>query len=257
MPTYIDVIGTQQSPVNIETANTIYSVNDKDQLDITYSDVKEIEGDFSDHNFVIAPSKQPILIFRGNRYRLVKIHFHRACEHMIDGVAPSHFELHLLHQKEICPGNSSSPAKLSTEKLVVAAFFEICSEKKKSQSHTAFHKLNKLLREAKLTSEKSVGNRSAAVTCAQIPLKDFVPLDRGEWFCYEGSLTSPAYTEDVTWILLRTPEAVPAKDVNELIANHADQEQRPLQPLNRRIVLRNFDSLKSDSCDPHNPVSVT
>ena len=58
-------------------------------------------------------------------------------------------------------------------------------------------------------------------------------------FYYRDSLTSAPYTENVTWLLFKNSIAV-SKEVVERIGD-VEQETRPVQYLNRRFVLRNFD----------------
>lgn len=242
MPTSTAVIGTQQSPIDIKTADSIYSPFPSSSLDIQYRNLADISGEFTDHNFVIAPKHQPALLFRNKTYRLVKIHFHRSCEHLVDGLPPSAFELHLVHQLELSPGTAKTLPALSAEKLVVAAFFSLIPKAAKGKKREGFKLLaTQLQKQRSMAASASL----AGLACKRIPLKDFVPDDLSQWFFYEGSLTAEPFTEDVTWILIRMPESVPAEDVQEFIENHADQEQRATQFPNRRFVLRNFELSES------------
>lgn len=61
--------------------------------------------------------------------------------------------------------------------------------------------------------------------------------DRDRFYRYEGSLTSGAMDETVSWLVFDRP--VPAmEDDLQLILQAAKQPQKAIQPLNRRIVLR-------------------
>ncbi len=57
--------------------------------------------------------------------------------------------------------------------------------------------------------------------------------------CYEGSLTSEPYSEIVSWLVFVDPLGVDLADFRKLKKN-AHQPERPVQPINRRFVIRSF-----------------
>ena len=68
---------------------------------------------------------------------------------------------------------------------------------------------------------------------------DYLPDDTRHYYRYEGSLTTPPYTEDVSWVVLRDPLLLPEHEVATLIERYGADARLP-QPLNRRFVLANF-----------------
>ena len=58
----------------------------------------------------------------------------------------------------------------------------------------------------------------------------------GEYYAYEGSLTTPLCTEGVRWYVMRTPATLSDEQLQELAANYRNNA-RPLQPLNGRSIL--------------------
>lgn len=60
-----------------------------------------------------------------------------------------------------------------------------------------------------------------------------------KWYRYEGSLTSEPYSEIVSWLVFVDPLGIDSADFRKLKKN-AHQPERPVQPINRRFVIRNF-----------------
>jgi carbonic anhydrase len=58
------------------------------------------------------------------------------------------------------------------------------------------------------------------------------PFDR-----YKGSLTTPPCSESVDWVIMETPIQASAAQIRGLEQVYA-ANARPLQPLNRRFLLR-------------------
>ncbi len=75
-----------------------------------------------------------------------------------------------------------------------------------------------------------------------------VPTDRGGFFTYPGSLTTPTCNQIVTWIVLETPITVSMKLIDTLgkLKDKGGKRRRkmkirdnfrPVQPLNGRTVM--------------------
>ncbi len=189
-------------------------------LEVNYTQLTvtgEIDAD--NHKFLLHSGQDLILEFRGIAYELNQLHFHIACEHKIDGAAPSQHELHLLHTLPV-----------SNDKLVLALFFNL-SETAKGRD--TFQKWNEAIRNTaknvQRQADRSISLPLAGLFCS--------PLNR--WFYYHGSLTSYPFSEDVKWIIDYAVESINPADISELA--EAEQEQRPEMLLNRRFVLRNFE----------------
>ena len=63
-----------------------------------------------------------------------------------------------------------------------------------------------------------------------------LPLDR-HYRYYSGSLTTPPCSEGVRWIVLDHPVAMSASEIATLRAAIGGVNNRPLQPLNARVVI--------------------
>ncbi len=68
---------------------------------------------------------------------------------------------------------------------------------------------------------------------------DWLPEDTKKYYRYEGSLTTPEYDENVSWVVLREPLKLSKKELMKLIP-FLQHPARETQPLNRRFVLSNF-----------------
>lgn len=68
---------------------------------------------------------------------------------------------------------------------------------------------------------------------------DWLPNDTKHYYRYEGSLTTPDYDENVSWVVLREPLKVPKNELMKLIPFLKHPARLP-QPLNRRFLLANF-----------------
>jgi len=69
----------------------------------------------------------------------------------------------------------------------------------------------------------------------QIDVDALLPSDRG-CYTFEGSLTTPPCTEDVTWYVLKHPVTVTAAEIEQFSKLYRN-DARPTQPLYDRVVL--------------------
>jgi carbonic anhydrase len=72
-----------------------------------------------------------------------------------------------------------------------------------------------------------------------ISLGVFLPADTSRYYRYEGSLTTPPYEENVSWVIYKEPLLLPKPELNELIKLFRHPARLP-QGLNRRFLLANF-----------------
>jgi carbonic anhydrase len=143
----------------------------------------------------------------GRRYDLVQFHFHHPSEEKISGHA---FPMvaHLVHK--------DSQGKLA----VVAVLF------KRGQENPFLEALWKNL-------PADVGHEHT-VEGATVDLRQLLPENHG-YYTFNGSLTTPPCSEDVTWFVLRTPVELSKSDEERFKAKYA-HNARPVQPLNGRVV---------------------
>lgn len=141
------------------------------------------------------------------RYALKQFHFHRPSESMIHGRSYD-MELHLVHADE------------TGHLAVVAVLLEQGPE-------------NALVRELwkNVPREKE---KEAVLEAVRINAADLLPGDRG-YYTFEGSLTTPPCTEDVTWLVLKRPVTISAEEIAQF-AKLYPRDARPAQPLHGRVV---------------------
>lgn len=70
----------------------------------------------------------------------------------------------------------------------------------------------------------------------QLSAEDLLPSSKHH-YQFNGSLTTPPCSEGVTWILLKQPEDVTESQVEKLLQAVKHANNRPVQPLNARIVV--------------------
>ena len=153
----------------------------------------------------------------GRQYRLAQFHFHTPSEHTVDGQSFP-LELHLVHVDE-----NGAPA------VVVGVF--ITTGMENLALATAFRNLPK--------KEGDLSVPSGAFINASALLPSNKTL-----FKYEGSLTTPPCSEGIQWFVLRNPIQMSDAQIAEYQRlPYLNPSNRPLQPLNGRLVLKNLDLL--------------
>lgn len=206
----------QQSPVNLR--NPIFVDFGANQLKIEWKKsavghVKadhgvQIEFDFDERQFVVLEKK---------KFHLRQFHFHHPSEHAVNGRQKT-VELHVVHQ------NMDDGTR-----AVVGIFIEPGAEKAVAPQLMA--DLKGLL---------SGGADGAAPPRVSTNPLDFLPEKPEEYYRYEGSLTTPPYDENVSWVVLRNPLMLPKALLNDLIVHFRHAARFP-QPLHRRFLLATFE----------------
>lgn len=196
-------IGSNQSPINIDTTKII----EKD-------DLKDIQYLYEQTNFTLIntgrtikafPNKENHSLLIGNeQYLLKQFHVHHPSEHELnDKKFP--LEIHLVHQ--------NSKGKLA----VVGIFVE------EDVSNKAGEKILKVLPKIKGTKE-----------VVKIDLSDLLPEDN-RLFTYDGSLTTPPCTENIQWFLFEEPIKLSTQLINKF-AELYPANNRPIQDINDRVI---------------------
>jgi carbonic anhydrase len=145
----------------------------------------------------------------GNKtYELVQFHFHHLSETAVRG-KHSPLEAHLVHKD--ADGNLAVVAVLLNEgeanAAVATTWANIPAEK-----------------------EKAVAPANVQVDGAQL-----LPANR-RYYTFPGSLTTPPCTENVTWFVMVNPMTI-SKEQIEKFAKLYPNDERPVQPLNNRVVM--------------------
>lgn len=228
MESYLKVVREQESPIRIYPEQSIFA-----SKTIHFDWKKEISGRFEgkdDHkNFIVADCSEAdrsYVDFGAQKWKLAKIHFHRCSEHLLENESSKDgtfdAEIHFIHEPvRTC---KDSPDKMiePSDYLVLGLFVIEEEGRCESSELTSFFSSCKLgVSEVTLPAE-IMENVST--------LKQF--------YFYRGSLTTPPYSENVSWVVFETPLHLNRSCLDAI--RPVKQSARDGQPWNRRFVLRNF-----------------
>jgi len=160
------------------------------------------------HTVMINYGPGSFITVGGKKYALKQFHFHRPSEETINGKAYE-MVVHLVHADH--EGNVA----------VVAVLLQ------KGEDNLLVHELWTDLPKEKEREEDLEG--------VQIDVAGLLPVDRG-YYTYQGSLTTPPCSEDVTWFVLKHPMTVSAAEIQQFSKLYR-HDARPTQPSYGRVVL--------------------
>jgi carbonic anhydrase len=194
--------GHEQSPIDIQATEQ--------------ADLPAIEFDYKPSPLRIIDNGHTVMVtfapgssirVGDTRYELVQVHFHRPSEEKINGKS---FEMvaHLVH------------ADAAGHLAVIAVLMEKGSE-------------NRLVGELwkDIPKEKE---HETLVPGVEVNAADLLPQGRG-YYTFDGSLTTPPCTENVTWFVLKETLPVSSKQIKQF-AKLYPNVARPTQPLYDRVV---------------------
>jgi carbonic anhydrase len=209
---------TAQSPIDIETEELAEDDLPKLRFDYPRKITLEVVNTGSPDEFAtvkanVDPGESKLQV-GGNWYHLLQFHWHTPGEHELDGQGFP-MEMHLVHQRVGASGSEGL--------LVVGVWMEV------DQRHSELDKIFDDLPEA-----------GQAVLVKDFKLRRLLPEDR-ESFRYQGSLTTPPFTEGVQWVVLEQPLEVSEEQVEALMVLFPQGNSREVQPLNDRLVLTDSD----------------
>ncbi|MBU0455723.1 MAG: oxidative damage protection protein [Gammaproteobacteria bacterium] len=203
-------VGKKQSPIDIETAKT--EENDSHTLSFSYSNsllhVKHNEHSLYVHSQENDPDQ--IVTFDEQSYKQVQFHFHAPSEHLLDGQAIP-MEIHFVHKNE------------AGSILVVGVFVQPGAHS--DCLETIFSHLPK-------ERGDDIVDFDATVDPA-----DILPEDKN-FYLYDGSLTTPPCSEDVTWIVMQHPITASKEQIKFFEEQIINNNIRPVLQLNGRTVYR-------------------
>jgi carbonic anhydrase len=193
-----------QSPINIVTSR---AVPGRHKIKFHYQSSKE-HVDNLGHTVKVTYDAGSSLDYDGKTYDLVQFHFHTPSEHLLDGVTYP-MEMHLVHSEH------SRPEHL----LVVGVLF------KEGDPNSL---LDALIADVP-TQPGEHADRDAKLDASSV-------FKRGEgYYHYEGSLTTPPYSESVTWLVLDQVHDASAEQIealNRIEGNNA----RHIQAQRARLI---------------------
>jgi len=201
--------GSNQSPINIVKDVIVTTSEGLEPISFNYTTTAKSVVN-NGHTIQVNMKKGSYINIDGIKFDLLQFHFHTPSENQIDG---QHFplEAHFVH--------ASKDGKLA----VVAMMFEDGKE-------------NKFLKKIWSQMPNSSGNKNS---CGDEPvtINDFLPKDRA-YYRFDGSLTTPPCSEGVRWFVLQEYSTVNAAQVNKFKKLMHGHDNRPIQPINARKVLK-------------------
>ena len=142
---------------------------------------------------------------QGRRYEAKQFHFHSPSEHRIDGKSFP-LEIHLVHTNPV-------------GQLAVIGFMFVEGEENSM--------LNQL-----------TGFRPAGMAPYTGPIYyNKLITSRGEYYTYNGSLTTPPCSEGVLWVVLKNPITASREQIDRFHEAMGADTNRPIQPRNARTIL--------------------
>ncbi|KKO20968.1 MAG: carbonate dehydratase [Candidatus Brocadia sp.] len=199
-------IGDMQSPIGI-------SVTEKAKLDeiVFHYYPVPLKIINNGHTIQINYEKGSFITIGHKKYDLVQFHFHTPSEHVIHG---KHYEMeaHLVHKGE-------------HEHIAVVAV--LIGEGKE----------NAFIKTLWSNFPKDVGQEHI-VHDVKICASQLLPRNTTAYYTYPGSLTTPPCTENVTWLILKTPIEVSAVGLHKF-RSLFKYDARPIQHVSGRVVREN------------------
>lgn len=229
-PTDPQPVYLQQSPINLGWS--VYAPMDTGQMAFAYPapQVTGVVEGTGTHAKVNVAEDVRIPLF-GMQLKLKQLHFHSPGEHALHGVKWP-LELHLVH--EIVSGQSGMDVKSTL--LVLGVFYYAATE---ATGLPILPKFGQQIQRAR--SQKPDAGASPSDGKFTFNPNHCLPPQgqRSRFFRYQGSLTSGAHEEIVSWVVFEQAVVVAHSDLEEIL-QAADQDPWPIQELNRRVVLRSF-----------------
>jgi carbonic anhydrase len=207
--------GLLQSPINILSNEVVanrhqVTLNFNGQIEDVQNLGHTVQLDFEPGNTITIDDKT---------YEFKQIHFHTPSEHLIDGITYP-MEMHVVNTRSV------DKSRDSTEYLVLAFLLKMGNE-------------NKLINQF-LSKVPEEDNTSVPLDLNLVKQTDFFKSDTlaaGGDHCYhyQGSLTTPPYTESVSWFIMKkifeaSPDQIRA--INEIEGDNA----RHIQSRNQREI---------------------
>ncbi|MEM6611526.1 MAG: carbonic anhydrase family protein [Cyanobacteria bacterium P01_C01_bin.72] len=197
-------IGRNQSPINLSSINNNPSRKSA-EIKFNYQS-SAVEVVNNGHTIVVNYGEGSSVLIDNKEYALKQFHFHTPSEHTIDNEA-SAMEVHFVHQND------------AGEIAVVGAMINSGEE-------------NPLI--ARVWQAIPDGNKAHKNQKMELNAIDLLPKNK-TYFSYQGSLTTPPCSEDVSWNLLLEPIEVSSPQI-ATFSNIFSYNARPIQSLNGRLI---------------------
>jgi len=194
--------GKRQSPIDL----TAGDMTDVPALEVSYAPTK-LNIVNNGHSIQVNYDGGSSAMLGGDRFSLLQFHFHSPSEHTVAG---KHYpmEMHLVHR--------NAEGKLG----VIGVFLEEGAQ-------------NAALATVWAHLPKQAG-QPRTVKGVKVNVADLLPKDRTR-FVYSGSLTTPPCSEEVSWVVMKTPIQASAAQIRAFQALYKGNN-RPVQSLYGRAI---------------------
>lgn len=208
--------GEQQSPINLPKTPIVTNFG-KNGLQSKWQPhaLGRITRDEHGVQVVFGPDSRQFIFLNQKKHHLIQFHFHHPSEHWVDGSQQT-IELHIVHQNVD-----------DRKRVVLGVFIEPTNKSVKVPS--LFGQIKEFFSDSNKVPDGLV----------HVDPGEFLPIDSKHYYQYEGSLTTPEFDENVSWVVFKEPLLLPLNEVKELIGVFRHPARMP-QPLLRRFVLANF-----------------
>ena len=199
--------GLCQSPINIRSTKSVEGHHD---VHLGYHKSKQKVVN-KGHTIELDYDPGSTIEVDGKVYEFIQLHFHTPSEHLIDGVTYP-MEVHMVHTLKGDPGKY----------LVIGILF------KEGEPHPF---LTELLKNVPDKEGQHILSKK------KLNVADLLKSKKSGYFTYQGSLTTPPYTETVSWAILKDIHTASPEQI-ELIHSREGNNARLVQALSGRTVER-------------------
>lgn len=161
------------------------------------------------HTILLKYQKGSYVEWEGEKLELLQIHFHHPSEHTVEGKSFP-MEIHFVHRSG------------DHEYVVIGVFAKFGKTNETIQ---------KLWKDIPTQIDKEHLEKGHLIDASAL-----MPNKKG-YYLYNGSLTTPPCSENVTWFVLEEPIEVSQKQV-AYFQTFIDHNARPVQKLHHRIVVK-------------------
>ena len=192
---------TQQSPVDI-----VGAIRADIAKPVVHYEAGHFEIENDGHTLKVTPlGGHNTVDFAGVVYSLAQFHFHHKAEHLVNGVQAA-MEVHFVNL-----------GPLDT-KLVLGVLLQ------PGGTNSLFTEI--------MAAAPPPGHK----VIVSLDPNHLLPIHHSLW-TYKGSLTTPPFSEDVTWVVFQNDELVAGHDIDKYALLFEHQAPHPPQNLHRRFIL--------------------
>jgi len=210
--------GTLQSPINILTD---YSSEGKHHIELKFDGkINKIENLGHTVQLDFEPGTQ--VKYQNNSYEFKQLHFHTPSEHLIDGITYP-MEMHIVNQLKDTKQSEDSVQKY----LVIGVLFKMGEPNKFVEEF-----INLIPKH-----EHEEIEISDDLVHLQDMFDETILPEQTNFYHYNGSLTTPPYTESVNWFILQDILTASPKEIQTLNTIEGNNARHVQALFGRKIQL--------------------